>query len=221
MVLEETGSEYELVLVDRKVKEQKSADYIKLNPTGRIPTLTDGEIVVFESAAICLHICEKKPQSGLIPNVGDPLRAQFYQWLFYLNATVQPELMVYFYPEKHTKATDTAALVSEAQEGRVTEMFDLLDRELEGKKFLVGDSVTLCDFFLFMLAHWAAGFEQPPLSWPNLGRYLRGLSKRPSVVKVCATEGISLDAYNYPTSCSLAESKPWAQQPLRVTFILL
>ncbi|MES2675754.1 MAG: glutathione S-transferase family protein [Pseudomonadota bacterium] len=194
LVLAEMGVEFELVLVDRKSNEQKSSEYLALNPTGRIPTLIDRELVIFESAAICLHLCEKHPESGLIPELGSPLRAKFYQWLFYLNSTVQPELMIYFYPQKHTAGHDVKSIVI-AQELRVTEMFSLLDKEIEGKSFLVGSSISVCDYFLFMLCHWASRFSQPPLSFGNLGRYLRGIAKREAVVAVCKIEGTSLELY--------------------------
>lgn len=194
LVLAELGVEFELVLVDRKSSEQKSPEYLLLNPTGRIPTLSDRELVIFESAAICLHLCEKHPELGMIPEAGSPLRAKFYQWLFYLNSTVQPELMVYFYPQKHTLGQETNLIV-QSQEQRVTEMFSLIDKELEGKDFLVGDSVSVCDYFLFMLSHWASGFSNPPLSFKNLGRYLCKISRREAVVSVCKIEGTSLALY--------------------------
>lgn len=196
LVLEEMGLEYELVLVDRKANAQKSQNYVELNPTGRIPTLVHDGIVVFESAAISLYLCEQNPQFCLAPKVGDPLRAKFYQWLFYLNSTLQPELMVYFYPAKHTTAADASASISQAQEIRTTEMFHLIDAELHYREFLIGSSITVCDFFLFMLSHWASEFQTPPLSFPSLGGYLRRLAHRPSIIKVCAVEGTSLDAYH-------------------------
>jgi glutathione S-transferase len=194
LVLTEMSLDFELVLIDRKANEQKSSDYLALNPTGRIPTLADNDLVIFESAAICQHLCEKHPDLALIPESGNPLRAVFYQWLFYLNSTVQPELMVYFYPQKHTLGKEVES-IAKAQEARVTEMFALIDKELEGKEFLVGSNVTVCDYFLFMLAHWASGFSQPPLSFKHLGRYLRTIAKREAVVAVCDTEGTSLEPY--------------------------
>lgn len=194
LVLAEMGVEFELVLVDRKASEQKSSEYLSLNPTGRIPTLSDHGLLIFESAAICLHLCEKHSETGLIPGFGSPLRAKFYQWLFYLNSSLQPELMVYFYPHKHTLGGQEKLIV-QAQEERVTEMFLLLDQQLEGKDFLIGSSLTVCDYFLFMLSHWASGFSRPPLSFENLGRYLRKLSQREAVISVCKTEGTSLDLY--------------------------
>lgn len=194
LVLAEMGVEFELMLVDRKLNQQKSSEYISLNPTGRIPTLSEGNLVIFESAAICLHLCENHPNLGLIPSIGDPLRAKFYQWLFYLNSTIQPELMMYFYPQKHTEGEETKSIAL-AQESRVTEMFSLIDKELEGKDFLVGPRVSVCDYFLFMLSHWASNFSQPPLSFRHLGSYLRKLAEREAVISVCKTEGTSLELY--------------------------
>lgn len=194
LVLAEMGVDFELVLVDRKSNEQKTCEYLALNPTGRIPTLADNELIIFESAAICLHLCERHPELALIPNVGSPIRAKFYQWLFYLNSTIQPELMVYFYPQKHTEGGETIS-ISRAQEVRITGMFALIDKELEGKDFLVGSSVTVCDYFLFMVAHWASGFPQSPLSFKHLGAYLRKIAKRDAVVSVCRCEGTSLELY--------------------------
>jgi glutathione S-transferase len=195
LVLEEMGVDYERILVDRKSKAQKSVEYMHLNPSGRIPTLVDKDVVVFESAAICLYLCEHNPQAGLMPDVADPLRATFYQWLLYLNASLQPELMLYFYPAEHTTAQDSIAAISEAQEIRITEMFSLLNEQLAGKAFLIGDHITVCDYYLFMLSHWASDFKTPPLSFANLGPYLCRLATRQALVNVCEVEGTSLAMY--------------------------
>lgn len=193
-VLEELGVDFELVLVDRRSTQQKSQEYLALNPTGRIPTLVDDDLVLFESPAICLHLCEQAP-GKLIPAAGTAERALFYQWLTYLNNTVQAELMVYFYPEKHTTDKAGAAAIVLAQEQRITEMFALLDKELCDKSFLVGEQLTICDYFLLMLAIWADEFATPPLSFPHLGRYLRQLTQRPAVIAVADKENIDLQPY--------------------------
>ncbi len=195
MLMAEMQLDYELMLVDRKTEAQKNPEYLKLNPTGRIPTLVVDDQPIYESAAICLFLCERHPDKNLIPSSGTLERAKFYQWLFYLNASLQPELMVYFYPQKHTTATTGLDAIKLAQQIRITEMFSLLDRELEGKAFLLGDNISACDFVLFMLLHWGSGFERPPLSFPHLSRYLRTMAKRPSVIAVCALEGTNLDIY--------------------------
>ncbi|MCJ8339863.1 MAG: glutathione S-transferase family protein [Pseudomonadales bacterium] len=198
-LLEELGVEYQLMLVDRKTQAQKSAEYLKLNPTGRIPTLVDtqggSDLVVFESSAICLHLLDKHPDSQLIPDLEDPLRSKFYQWLMYLNNTVQAELMIYFYPDKHTLDASGAQAIASRQEQRLTEMFVLLDSELANKKYLLGDQFTVCDLFLFMLADWADGFSRAPMSMKNLSRTLKLVAQRPSIVQAYKNEGRSLKLY--------------------------
>lgn len=195
MLLAEMQLDYELVLVDRKTEAQKNPEYLKLNSTGRIPTLAFDDQIIYESAAICLLLCERHPDKNLIPAPGTIERARFYQWLFYLNASLQPELMVYFYPQKHTAATSGYEDIKQAQENRVTQMFALIDQELEGKEFLLGGNISACDFVLFMLLHWGSGFKPAPLSFPNLGRYLRAMAERESIRSVCAIEGTSLAPY--------------------------
>lgn len=195
MLLAEMQLDYELVLVDRKTEAQKNPEYLKLNPTGRIPTLVFDGNPIYESAAICLFLCEQHPEKNLIPEIGTLARAKFYQWLFYLNASLQPELMVYFYPKKHTTATLGHEEIKQAQEDRVTQMLLLIDQELEGKAFLLGDNISACDFVLFMLLHWCSGLNRPPLSFPNLGRYLRAMATRQSIKAVCAVEGTNFEIY--------------------------
>jgi len=194
-ILEELKVDFELITVDRKTNAQKSLDYLALNPAGRIPTLIDDGFAIFESPAICVHLAEAHPSSNLIPKVGDKNRALFLQWLMYLTNTVQTELMVYCYPQKHTTDVKNVESIIEAQEGRVTEMFSLLDRELENKDFLVGKNISVCDYFLFMLAVWADELKRPPLSFKNLSRYLCKLAKRDAVINVCKKEKLSLADY--------------------------
>jgi glutathione S-transferase len=73
-VLEELSQKYELVLVDRTKNAQKSKEYLKINPNGRIPTLVDGDLVMSEAAAIVLHLVDQHPEAGLAPKVGTPER---------------------------------------------------------------------------------------------------------------------------------------------------
>ena len=194
-ILEELKADFELITVDRKSNAQKSQEYLALNPAGRIPTLIDNGCAIFESPAICVHLAETNPSSNLIPEIGSQHRALFFQWMMYLTNTVQAELMVYFYPQKHTKDSKGAECIVQAQEERLTEILELLDNELEGKSYLIGDSLSACDFFLFMLSIWSDELKKPPLSFKNLSRYLKKLAKRESIIRVCDKEGLSLKDY--------------------------
>ena len=79
MLLEELGVPYTLQYVDRTVQAHKAADYLKLNPNGLIPVLVDGDLVLYETAAICLHLADTHPQAALAPALGTPARAHFYK----------------------------------------------------------------------------------------------------------------------------------------------
>lgn len=194
-ILEALKVNFELITVDRKNNAQKSDEYLALNPAGRIPTLIDNELTLFESPAICVHLAETNPKSNLIPKVGDKNRALFFQWLMYLTNTVQAELMVYFYPQKHTTDDKSVNNIVQAQELIITDAFKLLDRELANKDYLIGQSISVCDYFLFMLAVWADEIENPPLSYGNLSRYLRHLAQDEAIINVCKKENLSLKDY--------------------------
>ena len=119
ILLEEIGAAVELILVDRRVNGQKDPDYLRLNPNGRIPTLIDGDLVLFEAAAICLHLADRHPEANLAPPHGSAERAHFYKWLVFLTNTIQTDSMANHYPEKHT--TDLSLAKSKVKPQSVVE----------------------------------------------------------------------------------------------------
>jgi len=98
--LAEIGVRYELVRVERDEDGRPSAAYLALNPWGKIPTLEDGDLVLTESAAICLYLADKYPDARLAPPPGSVERAELYRWLLWLTNTVQAAQMRHFYPER-------------------------------------------------------------------------------------------------------------------------
>jgi glutathione S-transferase len=200
MILEALQVDYRLIKVDKENQGQKSKEYLALNPAGRIPTLVKGDLVLFESAAICLHLADMHPSIQLIPTVDDANRPLFYQWIMYLTNTLQAELMVYFYPEKHCVNTNATAGIIQAQQALIEQSLSLLNAQLEknelsDQEYLLGKNITVCDYFLFMLLIWADEIENPPLSFPHLARYLKRLVKQPAIITVCKKENLSLEDY--------------------------
>src|SRR5205823_1034819 len=93
ILLEELGVAYERVPVDRANNEHKSPAYLRLNPNGLIPVLVDGDLVLYETAAIVLHLCDQHPEAGLAPPLGSADRSHFYKWLAWLTNTLQATLI--------------------------------------------------------------------------------------------------------------------------------
>ena len=169
--LAEIGEPYELVRVERDEDGRVTEEYLALNPWGKIPTLEDGDLVLTESAAICLYLAEKHPDARLAPPAGTRERAELYRWLLWLSNTVQMTAMRHFYPERY--GTDGVQEVADAE---LAGHFDLVDANLDGREWLVGDERTVADFFLFMLTRWGRFIE--PAAWerPNLrAHWLRTL----------------------------------------------
>lgn len=195
-LLAETRAEYSLALVDRNSNMQNSEEYLKLNPAGRIPTLVHDKLVLFESPAICTYICELDRTSQFIPPPGHPNRPKFFQWLAFLNNTLQTEYMLWRYPENHTIDVGGIEGIKAAQDPRLVRILALLDEQLGKNRFLLGDTVSGCDHFLFMLAMWSEKISRPPTSFENLLRFMREMSERPAVQRVCEIEKIVLDRYS-------------------------
>lgn len=192
IVLEELGVAYELALVDRTRDAQHDPSYLALNPAGRIPTLVDGELVVFETAAIVLHLVDAHPDAGLAPRVGTAERARFYQWLMYLTNTVQAEAHAFFYPDQHTTDPAGAAAVKARAEARWGEMFALLDRELAARgPYLLGETYSALDPYLAMLARWGRFMAAPPRTLPHLAGLAERVFARPAALRAMAAEGLS------------------------------
>jgi glutathione S-transferase len=192
ILLEEARCEYELVLVDRKQERQKSAEYLRLNPNGRIPVLVSGELVLFESAAICLHIADLYPEAQLAPPPRTAARAHFYKWLMFLTNTVQPAYMAYRYPEQYTTEPSQHEGVQQAAVAQSTRAFRVLEEALAQGPFLLGSEYSACDAYLYMLVWWAQRQAEPPSQLPNVRRCVRQVAARPATRRACEAEGIEL-----------------------------
>ena len=112
-LLTELNAPHELVKVDLQSKEQKSAEYLKLNPNGVVPTLIIDGQAVYESPAIAMHLADLYPEAGLAPKIGTVERAQFYQWMFNLVNPLQAAMRHWWYPaEAAGEANSEAAQVA-------------------------------------------------------------------------------------------------------------
>ena len=122
MVLEEVGAEYQLELVDISSDKPRDPDFLKLNPNGWVPVLIDGDLVLHESAAIVMYLCDRYPEAGLAPTPGDALRGRFYQWLVYMADTLQIAYQMNYYPERHSTNPDHIPAVRVGEIDRIPSM---------------------------------------------------------------------------------------------------
>ncbi len=177
MCLEEVGADYEFIGLDFRNGEHKQPEYLKLNPNGLVPTLVDGDLVLWESSAILLYLAEKYPDAGLLPSQ-PASRAAIYKWLIWQPANFMPHVLelrkqLIFLPEDQRDPERTAA-AKNAIAGKIAFFGDHLgDGDYLGGVLSVGDIV--------FLPHVHYAVHDLGLSLPdNVQRWYQRLSSRPS-----------------------------------------
>ncbi|HVB26367.1 MAG TPA: glutathione S-transferase N-terminal domain-containing protein [Mycobacteriales bacterium] len=189
--LEEAGAAYELALVER-VDGRSPPAYLAVNPLGRVPAYVDGPLVLWESAAICIHIADTYPAAALLPPVGGAERAVALRWLVYLTNTVQATFLHHAYPQRLLGAGDEAAAAAvTAGAGRnLDAAFDHIDALLGDGAYILGDRFSVSDLYLHMLTRWCRRLPRKPWSLPHVGSHYTRVSERPAVVRMLARQGI-------------------------------
>jgi len=194
LLLRELGVPFALQYVDRASNAHKAAAYLKLNPNGLIPVLVDGDLVLYETAAIVLHLVDTHPEAGLAPPVGSADRAHFYKWLVWLSSTVQPMMGHYFYADRMVAPGHAAAAaeVKSQAESRLAAMFDQLDEHFasHGGPWMAGARFSALDPYAFMLCRWSRMMGRPARSRQHLAPFLERMLARPATQQMLAAEGL-------------------------------
>lgn len=156
IVLEEAGADFEIVNVDLARGEHNTPEFLKLNPAGTVPALMfpNGE-VLSEAAAICLYLAERHPQTRLVPAVGNAKRGMFLRWLIYLTNTVQVAYKRFYYPERFSTIAEHAPAIKDASVKNLIAVWRPVEAQLrEGGPYLLGETWTIADVYMLMLATW-------------------------------------------------------------------
>ena len=185
------GAPPELILVDTDKGKQHDPAYLKLNPHARVPTLVAGDLVVYESAAIMLLLCERHPAAGLAPAPGERERAAFLQWQIYLTNTVQEELMHYWHADHYVTDEASQSALREGVERRLGKMWQHLDGVLANGPYLLGQRFSAVDYYLCMLLRWSRTMARPGATYGNLGRLADLVRARPAMQELFRREGLA------------------------------
>lgn len=185
-LLEELGVPYELIRLDFTPASLKDPEYLKVNPLGKIPSIQDGDLTMFESGAILEYILEKYGKGRLAPAPGAPARGPFLQWVHFAEATAMPPLAdiaqhSLFKPESER----LPAVVADARK-RLAAVLDVLEQALAGKQYLLGAEFSAADIMMgysLLLTKWFGLLSD---TYPNVVAYLQRLEQRPTLQKVLA-----------------------------------
>lgn len=185
IALQETGLPFETDKIIRATKMTESGeDFMQVNPKGYVPTirLDDGSVLT-EGGAILQYIADQNPASGLAPRAGTMERYRLQEWLTFigteLHKTYSPLFNKAVTPEVKNRGFDL-----------LTRRLGYVEAQLADKPYLMGDTFTVADAYMFVVVRWSerVGFSLDP--FPRLREYLARISARPSVLAVMRAEGL-------------------------------
>jgi glutathione S-transferase len=185
IVLLEAGLPYTLVKTDLKTKKTAGgADYLTINSKGTVPALEldDGRVLT-EGPAIIQYLADQKPESGLAPRAGTFERYQLMEMLNYITSEVHKAFSPLFNPE-------SSAEMKQASVNALIKKFDWLTGFLGDKTFLLGNTFSVADAYLFTVLKWTRIVKIDLARWPALAAYQARIAQRPKVQAALKEEGL-------------------------------
>jgi glutathione S-transferase len=153
-MLEEVGAPYETVVLDY-ASSMKAADYLAINPMGKVPAIVHDGQVVTEGAAICAYLAEAFPEAGLAPTAAE--RAPYYRWLFYAAGPVEAAVT-----NKSLGVVPTEDQQRMVGYGSFDTMLDTLEAAVSAHPFIAGDRFTAADVYVGSQVMWGQMFGSMP-----------------------------------------------------------
>jgi len=188
ITLAEAGADYATERIYFKVNQQNSPDYLKINPKGRVPALVTDRGILTETPAMLAYIAQSFPQAGLAP-LDDPFAfAQVQSFNSYLCATLHVahahKLRGARWATEESSFADMKRMIPKS----VGACFALIERNMLRGPWVMGESYTICDPYLYTVALWLEGDGVDLVSLPKVADHRKRMSERPAVQKVLAEE---------------------------------
>jgi glutathione S-transferase len=188
IALEEAGADYSTVRIDFAKDEQRSPDYLAINPKGRVPAMVTGRGILTETPAMLVFIAQSFPEARLAPLDDAFAFAQVQAFNSFLCSTLH---VAHAHRMRGRRWADDEAAIA-AMKRKVPESvgacYDLIERKMLGQPWVMGEAYTVCDPYLFTLAQWMEGDGVDPARFPNVADHRRRMSQRPAVRKAIAEE---------------------------------
>ena len=183
IVMQELGLTYDLVRVNNRTKHtSEGGDFLALNTKGYVAALQlDSGEVLTEGPALVQYLADLKPESCLAPANGTLERTRLQEWLNFITSEIHAGSSPLF-------NKDLPEMVREIFTARLFKRFDLLDAELARQAYLMGESFTVADAYLFTVLKWMPGLRIDLGGWTNIVAYAQRIAARPSVVAALARE---------------------------------
>ncbi len=173
-MLDECGADYEIVPIDLQQRQHKTPEFLRINPSGKIPALVDGSSRIFENAAICLYLGDRFPEANLAPRLDAPERGRYLSLMVYSTAQLEPAMR------------DELMGVETLPQGGWTDFQtaqDVIEAELGDGAYLFGEWFTAADVMIGSMFIYKRLWSGPS-ERPKIGAYVDRLLSRPAVMQM-------------------------------------
>jgi glutathione S-transferase len=188
IALEDAGADYTVVRIDFGADEQRKPEYLAINPKGRVPTLVSRQGILTETPAILAFIAQSFPQARLAP-LEDAFRfAEVQAFNSYLCSTLH---VAHAHRMRGNRWADEPAAIAAMQRRvpqSVGDCYDLIEGRMLRGPWVMGESYTICDPYLFTISQWLEQDGLDASRFPKLSDHRRRMSERPAVRKAIAQE---------------------------------
>jgi glutathione S-transferase len=182
LVLEEIGMPYKLLQSTIERGKPRPPEQLEINPNGWVPVLMYGDNGIYECAAITIFLCDRHPEANLAPKLNDPKRGLYLQTLVYFSNSVQTAFQTYYHPDRF--ADTQADEISAQRRGirRLLETWKVIDDQIGDNEWVLGESFSAVDIYLFMLTTWLKTSRGHPTTdeFTNVKRSADAVMTRPS-----------------------------------------
>ena len=177
-MLEEAGADYEIRHVDFEKGDNRTPEFLAINPMGKLPTIVHEGVVVTECAAIIAYIADLFPYSGLAPAPGTPARGSYYRWLFFGAGCIDPAVLDKMFDRPLPEQKGAVGY------GSYEDMLGAIERALKPGPYLLGAQFSAADVYIASQLNWAGLFGAPGIKESAaIQNYVRLCTSRPAFQK--------------------------------------
>jgi glutathione S-transferase len=190
LALEESGASYEAREIDFAATEQRSDNYLKINPKGRVPALATDKGIITETPAILAYIAQTNPAANLAPINNPYLFAKCQEFNLYLCSTVH---VAHAHRVRGNRWADDDPSILAMQNKvaqNMSDYFELIESEMFIGPWVLGDDYSICDAYLFTIAQWLKGDGVELSKYPSISDFEKRMRSREAVKRVTSIYNI-------------------------------
>jgi glutathione S-transferase len=179
-MLEELEADYDLVALNLRADEQRTPDYLAINPMGKVPAIRHEDVLITEQPAILMYLAELYPEKNLAPAPGDPQRGAYLRWMVFYGSCFEPAMMDF---------SQKRAPVPPMQcgYGDYDSVMQVLAEQLQQGPWLLGDRFSAADVLWGGALDFGLMFKLVP-DWPVFRDYARRVQARPAIRRTSALD---------------------------------